>query len=49
MGIGSTIINEITVGKQIVIGAGAVVIRDIPDDVEVAGVPARIIKSLNTN
>lgn len=49
LGIGSTIINEITVGKQVVIGAGAVVIRDIPDDVEVAGVPARIIKSLNTN
>lgn len=45
LGIGSTIINEITVGKEVVIGAGAVVIRDVPDSVMAAGVPARIIKT----
>lgn len=49
LGIGSTIINEITVGNEVVIGAGAVVIRDIPDSVMAAGVPARIIKTRNTN
>lgn len=47
MGIGSTIINEITIGKKVVIGAGAVVIRDLPDNVMVAGVPAKIKISLS--
>ena len=47
LGIGSTIINEITIGKKVVIGAGAVVIRDLPDNVMVAGVPAKIKISLS--
>ena len=44
LGIGSTIIDGITVGKESVIGAGAVVIQDVPDGAVVVGVPARIIK-----
>lgn len=43
LGIGSTVINGVTVGENVVIGAGAVVIRDVPGDVTVAGVPAKII------
>ena len=43
-GSGSTIIQGKTVGKGAIIGAGAVVIDNIPEDVTVVGVPAKIIK-----
>lgn len=44
MGIGSTVIDGILIGREVIIGAGAVVIRNIPDCVVAAGVPAKIIK-----
>lgn len=42
IGIGSTIISSITVGKNSIIGAGSIVIRDIPKDVVAVGTPARV-------
>lgn len=41
---GVTILGPITIGANVTIGAGAVVTKDIPDNVTVAGVPAKIIK-----
>ena len=41
LGIGCTIIDDIRVGAETIVGAGAVVIRDIPDHAVVAGVPAK--------
>ncbi len=46
---GRAVINPgVTIGNNVVIGSGSVVIRDIPDDVVVAGNPARIIKKLSS-
>lgn len=45
IGIGATIMTGIhNLGKDCVVGAGAVVIRDVPDNAVVAGVPAKVIK-----
>lgn len=44
LGIGCTMIDGIEVGAGAVIGAGAVVIRDVPDQAVAVGVPAKIIK-----
>ncbi|RPK04745.1 sugar O-acetyltransferase [Priestia endophytica] len=44
---GSAIINPgVTVGDNVVIASGAVVTKDIPDNVVVGGNPARIIKQI---
>lgn len=42
---GVTILAPVTIGSNVIIGAGAVVTRDIPSDCNVAGVPARVITS----
>ena len=44
LGIGSTLAPCVTIGEDAVIGAGAVVITDIPAHATAVGVPARIIK-----
>jgi len=43
------ILPGVKVGKMTVVGAGAVVTKDVPDYTIVAGVPARSIKKLNNN
>ena len=45
IGIGATIIQGIKIGKNVIIGAGSVVIKDITDNVIVVGNPAKIIKN----
>lgn len=43
VGANSTILMNTRIGNDVVIAAGSVVTKDIPDDSVVAGVPARII------
>ena len=43
---GSKLLGEITIGNNVLIGANAVVVKNVPDNVIVAGVPAKIIKNL---
>jgi acetyltransferase-like isoleucine patch superfamily enzyme len=49
IGLNSTIIsgkNGITIGERCIIGAGSVVVTDIPSDSVAVGVPAKVIKTL---
>ena len=41
-----TILPGVTIGNNVVIAAGAVVTHDVPDNVLVGGVPAKIIREL---
>ena len=42
------IIGDITIGKGAVIGAGAVVVKDVPENAIVAGNPAKVIRLKDT-
>lgn len=46
VGANATILPGVTVGENSVVGAGAVVSKDVPDNVVVAGVPAKIIRHI---
>ncbi|MGH9350193.1 MAG: acyltransferase [Vicinamibacterales bacterium] len=46
IGSGAVILCGVTIGEQAMVGAGAVVTRDVPDGATVAGVPARILARL---
>lgn len=44
VGIGSSIIPGCQIGEWSIVGAGAVVIRDVPTSTTVVGVPARVTR-----
>ena len=44
IGVGTIILDGVRIGNGAVVGAGAVVNDDIPDETIAAGVPARVIK-----
>lgn len=43
VGIGASVRQLVSIGSQVMIGAGAVVVTDVPDQVTFAGVPAKIL------
>ncbi len=47
VGSSATILCGVTVGENAIVGAGAVVTKDVPPGAVVAGVPAKIIKKKN--
>ncbi|MGN0193670.1 MAG: acyltransferase [Pseudoramibacter sp.] len=49
IGAGATILPGVCVGRHAVVGAGAVVTKDVPDFAVVVGSPAKVIKTLDRN
>lgn len=47
IGSSATILCGITIGENAIVGAGAVVTKDVPDNTIVAGVPAKVIKEID--
>jgi len=48
IGVNAIILPGITVGREAIVGAGAVLTKDVPDFATVAGVPARVISRRKT-
>ena len=44
IGMGATVIDRRKVGAGALVAAGAVVVRDVPDETRVQGVPARAVE-----
>ena len=49
LGANVTILPGVTVGENAIVAAGAVVSKDVPDNVIVGGIPAKIIKKMEEN
>jgi len=47
IGIRSIIMPGVKIGSNVVIGAGSIVTKDIPDNVVACGVPARVVRTLD--
>jgi len=46
IGAGATIMQGVTIGENAIVAAGAVVSKDVPDNVIVGGIPAKFIKEV---
>ena len=49
IGAGAIILPGVTIGENSIVGAGAVVKKDVPANVIVAGVPAKIVREIKTD
>ena len=49
IGSGSTLLCGITIGQNAIVGAGSVVVKDVPENTVVAGNPAKLIRKMNVN
>lgn len=47
IGANSVILEGVKIGKGSVVAAGSVVVKDVPENVVVAGIPAKIIKNVD--
>jgi serine acetyltransferase len=45
IGIGTVVKEYLSIGENVTIGAGSVVLEDVPDNVVAVGAPARIVKN----
>lgn len=49
IGAGAMIMRGVRIGARSIVGAGAIVTQDVPDDVVVVGNPARIVRHINNS
>src|SRR5579872_7372527 len=49
IGTGAKILGNIRIGDQVKVGAGSVVVRPVPDNSTVVGVPGRIVRGADTD
>lgn len=49
IGIGAKIMPGVTLGDHVIVGANAVVTKDVPSNTMVAGIPARVIKKYDVS
>lgn len=49
LGVSATVLQGVTVGEDSVVAAGAVVTRDVPAGVVVAGTPARVLRPVGVD
>ena len=49
LGANVTILPGVTIGDNVIVGAGAVVTKDIPDNSLALGVPARVVKEIEND
>ena len=47
IGAGATILPGVTIGENAVVAAGALVNKDVPDNTVVAGIPAKVVRTIN--
>ena len=47
IGANATILPGVVVGRNSLVGAGSVVVRDVPDGAVVVGNPAKVIKQVS--
>ena len=47
IGSNATILCGLTIGENAVVGAGSVVVKDVPDNTIVAGNPAKVLRSID--
>jgi acetyltransferase-like isoleucine patch superfamily enzyme len=48
IGSGATILSQIVIGENSIVGAGSVVTKDVPANAIVAGNPAKLLRTLDT-
>lgn len=46
LGVNVTVLPGVTIGENAIVGAGAVVTKDVPANTVVAGVPAKILRTI---
>lgn len=47
VGVGAKILGDVHIGNNVIIGANAVVTKNVPDKAIVAGIPARVLRYRN--
>lgn len=47
IGVQTIILPNVTIGSNVIVGAGSLLTKNIPDNVVVAGVPAKIIRTID--